>query len=145
MLDRFNPVGTTDDVSFFTRKVVIDAAKSPINRVTLDGIKGNTWEETVATLLERHADVSSYVKNDGLDFLIPYVHAGMKHDYKPDFIVRLRPRDARDETERECTTLAGRGGLLIPHLYLDTLHRNRDDDLASGPLLGTMFSGYDAA
>ena len=42
----------------------------------------------------------SYVKNDGLDFMIPYLHAGVQYDYKPDFLVRLEPRDADDETER---------------------------------------------
>lgn len=100
LFDRFDAVGTTDRVSFFTRKVVIDTEKSPVNRVTLDGIKGNTWEETVAYLLEQHREVISYVKNDGLEFMIPYLHAGVQYDYKPDFLVRLAPRDADDETER---------------------------------------------
>ncbi|MCB0989731.1 MAG: DEAD/DEAH box helicase family protein [Acidimicrobiales bacterium] len=100
VLDRFDSVGTTDHVSFMTRKVVIDTVKSPINRVTLDGIKGNSWEETVAHRLEKHPEVVSYVKNDGLDFMIPYLHAGVQYDYKPDFLLRLGPRDADDETER---------------------------------------------
>ncbi len=100
MLDRFDPVGTTDGVSFFTRKVVYETVKSPINRVTLDGIKGNSWEETVAILLERHPEVESYVKNDQLGFTIPYLHAGVQHDYVPDFIARLAARDAGDEIER---------------------------------------------
>lgn len=100
LLDRFDGEGSTDRVSFFTRKVVIDTEKSPVNRVTLDGVKGNTWEETVAYLLEEHDEVISYVKNDGLDFMIPYLHAGVQYDYKPDFLVRLAPRDAGDELER---------------------------------------------
>jgi type III restriction enzyme len=100
ILDRFDSVGTTDNVSFFTRKVVIDTVKSPINRVTLDGIKGNSWEETVAYLLEQHPEVESYVKNDGLDFMIPYLFAGVQYDYKPDFLVRLARQDPDDETER---------------------------------------------
>jgi type III restriction enzyme len=105
LLDRFDAVGSTDEVGFMTRKVVIETVKSPVNQVTLDGAKGNTWEETVALLLERHADVESYVKNDGLDFMIPYVHAGVPHDYKPDFLLRLTAVDpdaraAGDEIER---------------------------------------------
>lgn len=100
LLDPFAPAGTTDRVSFLTRKVVIDTEKSPVNRVTLDGVKGNTWEETVTYLLERHDEVVSYVKNDGLDFSIPYVHAGVEHDYQPDFLVRLAPREPADEAER---------------------------------------------
>jgi type III restriction enzyme len=99
ILDRFDAVGTTDHVAFMTRKVVVPTEKSPVNYVTLDGVKGNTWEETVALLLEQHPEVESYVKNDGLDFMIPYVHAGVGHEYKPDFIVKLRQRDG-DETER---------------------------------------------
>lgn len=91
MLRRFDPAGSTDDVSFATRKVVIEATKSHVNRVVLDGPKGNTWEEKMAGLLEDHRSVASYVKNDHLGFTIPYVHAGQGHDYRPDFLVRLVP------------------------------------------------------
>jgi len=94
LLDRFDAVGSTDEVGFMTRKVVVDTVKSPVNRVTLDGLKGNSWEETVALLLEKHPDVKAYVKNDGLDFMIPYVHAGVSRGYKPDFLVRLGALDA---------------------------------------------------
>lgn len=90
ILRRFDPEGSTDDVSFATRKVVIEATKSHVNRVVLDGPKGNSWEERMAGLLERHPLVSSYVKNDHLGFGIPYVHAGQTHEYRPDFLVRLQ-------------------------------------------------------
>ena len=90
ILRRFDPEGSTDDVSFDTRKVVIEATKSHVNRVVLDGPKGNSWEERMAGLLERHQLVTSYVKNDHLGFGIPYVHAGQTHEYRPDFLVRLR-------------------------------------------------------
>ncbi|MHB1523366.1 MAG: BPTD_3080 family restriction endonuclease [Candidatus Dormibacteria bacterium] len=90
LLRRFDPEGSTDDVSFATRKVVIEATKSHVNRVVLDGPKGNSWEERMAGLLERHPLVTSYVKNDHLGFGIPYVHAGQTHEYRPDFLVRLQ-------------------------------------------------------
>ena len=92
---RFDNSGSTDDVSFLTRKVVVETERSPVNYVVLDGIKGNTWEETVAGILENDTErVASYVKNDRLDFDIPYVHEGRSHRYVPDFIVRLvRPHD----------------------------------------------------
>jgi type III restriction enzyme len=90
ILRRFDPEGSTDDVSFATRKVVIEATKSHVNRVVLDGPKGNSWEERMAGLLERHPLVTSYVKNDHLGFGIPYVHAGQTHEYRPDFLVRLQ-------------------------------------------------------
>jgi len=86
---RFDPTGSTDGVSYITRKVAIEATKSPLNYVVLDGVKGNTWEETLAGLLEKHPNVAAYVKNERLGFEIPYVHAGNSHQYVPDFLVRL--------------------------------------------------------
>jgi len=34
-------------------------------------------------------EVLAYVKNQNLDFTIPYEHKGTEHAYVPDFIVRL--------------------------------------------------------
>ena len=95
LLRRFNPEGATDDVSFPTRKAVIEARKSHVSHVVLDGPKGNTWEEHLADLLESHQRVRSFVKNDHLGFVIPYVHKGKNHEYVPDFLARLatEPRD----------------------------------------------------
>jgi type III restriction enzyme len=112
MLSRFDPVGSTDDVCFATRKVVIEATKSHVNRVVLDGIKGNTWEERMAGLLEDHRRVASYVKNDHLGFSIPYVHAGQSHEYRPDFLVRLAP-EPDDDMERTLVIEVS-GGLKAP-------------------------------
>jgi type III restriction enzyme len=89
IIRRFDPEGSTDEVSFVTRKVVIEAIKSPVSHVVLDGVKGNTWEETIAGLLEADDRVAAYVKNDHLGFFIPYVWEGRAHDYLPDFLVRL--------------------------------------------------------
>jgi type III restriction enzyme len=86
---RFDGSGSTDDVSFLTRKAVIEATRSHVNLVVLDGPKGNTWEETVAGLLEDDKRVAAYVKNDHLGFEIPYVYEGRTHTYLPDFLVRL--------------------------------------------------------
>ena len=93
---RFDAEGSTDDVNFLTRKAVVEAKKSPVNLVVLDGVRGNTWEETVASLLEMNKNVHSYVKNDHLGFEIPYVHASSSHQYLPDFLVRLTKHDADD-------------------------------------------------
>jgi len=89
ILRRFDPEGSTDQVNFHTRKAAIATTKSPVSHVVLDGPKGNTWEETLAGLLEAHPKVASYVKNDHLGFAIPYVHEGRTHEYVPDFLVRL--------------------------------------------------------
>ena len=89
IIRRFDPEGSTEDVDFTTRKPTIEATKSHVNMVVLDGIKGNTWEEAMARTLEKHSDVRAYVKNDHLGFEIPYVTTGVPRMYVPDFLVRL--------------------------------------------------------
>jgi type III restriction enzyme len=91
LVRRFMPIGTTAEVDFATRKVVMDPPpiKSHVNHVVLDGPRGNSWEEEVAQILEGHSRVAAYVKNDHLGFEIPYVHEGRTHRYVPDFLVRL--------------------------------------------------------
>lgn len=92
ILRRFDPAGSTTDVRFITRKVVMDPppTKSHLNHVVLDGLRGNSWEEGLAKKLEADDRVKAYVKNERLGFTIPYVHEGRTHDYVPDFLVRLK-------------------------------------------------------
>ena len=47
IIRRFDSSGSTDDVHFVTRKVVMDPppVKSHLNHVVLDGLRGNSWEE----------------------------------------------------------------------------------------------------
>ncbi|MDQ0778389.1 type III restriction enzyme [Streptomyces aurantiacus] len=106
---RYAPEGSTDDVDFFTTKSVYEAEpdKSPVNYVVLDGIDGNTWEQILATLLDGNKHVDSYVKNDHLEFVIPYLYAGRTHRYLPDFIVRLKPRDEEDEVRHLIVEVSG--------------------------------------
>ncbi len=85
--------GSTDDVAFITRKAVIEATKSHVSHVVLDGVKGNTWEEIIALRCELHPQVAAYVKNDRLDFSIPYTWKGRSHRYVPDFLLRLVRED----------------------------------------------------
>jgi type III restriction enzyme len=100
IIHRFDPDGSTDEVRFLTRKVVMDPppTKSHLNHVVLDGVRGNSWEEGLAALLETHPDVAAYVKNERLGFEIPYVHEGCTHAYVPDFLVRLVTKP--DDVER---------------------------------------------
>lgn len=84
-------VGSTDDVDFMTRKAIVPTSKSHVNFVVLDGLKGNTWEEALAEILEREPRVDAYVKNDHLGLTIPYIYTGVRHDFIPDFLVRLKP------------------------------------------------------
>lgn len=91
IIRRFDSSGSTDDVHFVTRKVVMDPppTKSHVNQVVLDGLRGNSWEEGLAQALENDPRVKSYVKNERLGFTVPYVHEGRTHEYVPDFLARL--------------------------------------------------------
>jgi len=91
IIRRFDPDGSTEGVRFVTRKAVMHPPpdKSHLNHVVLDGVRGNSWEEALAEMLERDKRVHAYVKNERLGFSIPYVHEGRTHDYLPDFLVRL--------------------------------------------------------
>ena len=91
MLNRFEPEGSTDEVQFFTRKVVEPVTKSHVNFVVLDGKNGNTWERDLALLLDADPRVAAFVKNDHVGFEIPYLFAGVGHSYVPDFLVRPQP------------------------------------------------------
>jgi type III restriction enzyme len=92
---RFDGQGSTDEVSFLTRKVVVPVERSHLNYAVLDGGK-NTWEHIVSLELNRHPDVEAFVKNDHLDFEIPYVYEGRSHRYIPDFLARLTPEPGDD-------------------------------------------------
>jgi type III restriction enzyme len=96
VLRAYDPEGSTADVDFWTRKVVIPAEHSHVSHVVLDGPRGNSWEEKMADECERLVRQNvlvSYVKNDHLGFTIPYVYQGRSHNYVPDFLLRLTQRD----------------------------------------------------
>jgi len=85
LLRSFDQVGTTADVDFDTTKQTYDTRKSHVNRVTMD----SGWEAQLAEKLEHLPQVISYVKNDRLNFKIPYTLGFKERDYLPDFIARV--------------------------------------------------------
>jgi type III restriction enzyme len=72
-------------VEYMTRKEPYAVLKSHVNYVVPD----SQWERIAAYALDQHPCVESFVKNSGLGFAIPYLHAGQGHDYLPDFVVKL--------------------------------------------------------
>ena len=42
------------------------------------------WEQQAAYYLDRHDRVDAFVKNQGLNFAIPYLHNGQGHEYLPE-------------------------------------------------------------
>ncbi|GAB3999898.1 restriction endonuclease [Nocardioides marmoraquaticus] len=95
VLDPFAATGSTERVSFVTRKVALlaDQDRCEVSHVVLDGPTGNTWEQLLMAYAEQHRDVAAYAKNDRLGFEIPYVQQGKAHAYVPDFLLRLKQRD----------------------------------------------------
>lgn len=88
ILDPQEPVGTTASVDFDTRRPVYQTSpqKCHINFVPLDSYN---WEAKVTEALENMDEVVYYVKNDGLNFYIPYTLEGTGHNYMPDYIARV--------------------------------------------------------
>ncbi len=79
--------GSTADVDVWTTKEVREVNRSHLNYVVADTRR---WEESAAYYLDTNDKVEAFVKNQGLNFSIPYLHNGQAHDYVPDFIVRLK-------------------------------------------------------
>ena len=79
-------MGSTGEVLFRTVRPCHGTAKSHVSHV----VEHSKWEHTVAYHLERSPHVVSYVKNDHLDFVIPYELYGVRLNYLPDYLIRLR-------------------------------------------------------
>jgi len=79
--------GSTRYVAFDTAKTVFAtrADKCHVSHVAED----SGWESKLAQALESIDEVDSYVKNQGLQFTIPYSLNGEEKQYFPDFIVRI--------------------------------------------------------
>ena len=87
ILDPYNPSGSTRFVNFTTTKTVwaTDPGKCHVNYAVCD----SSWEAELARVLERHPRVLAYVKNQGLQFEVPYRDGAVPRRYIPDFIVQL--------------------------------------------------------
>lgn len=78
--------GSTDFIDFHTYKPTYAAQKCHINLLVADT---KTWEQSTGFALDTHPGVIRWVKNDHLDFDIPYRKEGVPARYIPDFIVVL--------------------------------------------------------
>jgi type III restriction enzyme len=87
ILDPYNPRGSSRFVNFTTSKDVrtSDPRKSQVNAVVCD----STWEAELARVIERNPHVLAYVKNQGLNFEVPYRDGATARRYLPDFVVRI--------------------------------------------------------
>ena len=88
ILDRYRPMGTTEQVDFTTTRPVVPTKLSHINLVVMD----SDWEKAAAEALDTCPLVDCFARNDHLGLVIPYEHLGGEHDYTPDFLVRLKSK-----------------------------------------------------
>ena len=88
ILQPWDQTGSTRGVDFDTTKSVFTTApdRCHVSHVVED----SGWEGKLAQTLEDMPEVVGYVKNQGLDFTIPYTINGAEKRYHPDFVVRMR-------------------------------------------------------
>lgn len=90
--ERLRGVGSTAEVDFYTKNEPYPVTKSHINAVVPDTKR---LEQSAAYRIDRHPQVSSFAKNAGMGFGIPYLHNSEMHDYVPDFLIRLQHDEKR--------------------------------------------------
>jgi type III restriction enzyme len=85
----YDTLGSTRYVDFDTTRptYLTRVDKCHVNYVVADT---KSWEQKMAQSLEDMDEVVCYVKNQGLNFAIPYTLEGEEKNYIPDFIVRIR-------------------------------------------------------
>ena len=83
----YDKTGSTRYVDFDTTKAVYQTRP---DKCQVSHVVGDTesWEQKMAQVLETMPEVVAYVKNQGLDFAIPYMLNGEQRNYWPDFLVR---------------------------------------------------------
>jgi len=96
VLDPYNPIGSTKNVSFNTSKTdrwetAVD--RCHINWVVLD----SDWEAEFCRVAEKHPKVKAYVKNHSLGLEVPYRYGSETRKYLPDFIVRVDDGQGEDD------------------------------------------------
>jgi type III restriction enzyme len=85
----YNKFGSSKYVGGNTSKDVYPTHKSHINYVVMD----SDWEGVCAKTLEEIDEVDTYVKNQFLGFVIPYVKDGTDRMYYTDFIARVKKKN----------------------------------------------------
>ena len=96
VLDPYNPVGSTAQVSFNTTKTSryeTDSRRCHVNWVVLD----SDWEAEFCRVAESHPGVKAYVKNHNLGLEAPYRYGSTMRTYIPDFIVLVDDGRGKDD------------------------------------------------
>ena len=106
ILSPYNPAGSTAHVHFSTSKEIYktDPRLCHINYAVCD----SGWEAEFCRVVESHSQVCAYVKNQGLDFAVPYRSGSEARRYIPDFIVLINDRNDKDDLLRLVAEIKGR-------------------------------------
>ncbi|MCX6360882.1 MAG: DEAD/DEAH box helicase family protein [Armatimonadetes bacterium] len=85
LLDPYNPEGSTNFVSFTTRKPTWETRhdRCHLNLAVID----SDWEAEFCRIAEAHPHVLAYVKNQNLGLEVPYTFRAQRRGYVPDFVV----------------------------------------------------------
>ncbi len=92
-------------MDFDTTKQVYptDPGKCHVSHVVAD----SGWEPKAAHSLEQMPEVFAYVKNQGLNFTIPYTKGGEEKKYIPDFIVLMDDGHGREDPLQVIVEITG--------------------------------------
>jgi type III restriction enzyme len=86
IFDKEAPIRSTAKmVTWYTSRPCEITKKSHISHAVFD----SRWEASESFELDRNKDVSSWVKNDHLGFMINYVYRGVIHKFYPDLLIKL--------------------------------------------------------
>jgi type III restriction enzyme len=80
------PIRSTEDMrTWWTSKPCHTGKRSHINFCVFD----STWEASESFIIDHHAGVEAWAKNDHLGFEIQYLFRGVRKKYRPDFLIKL--------------------------------------------------------
>ena len=87
ILDPYNPGGSSRYVHFVTSKPLFTTRpdRCHVDHVVCD----SEWEAEFARVAEAHPQVLAYVKNQGMQFEVPYRDGTQSRRYWPDYIFRI--------------------------------------------------------
>lgn len=87
MFDSERPIGSTREMrTWYTTHICEPTKHSQVSHVVVD----SGWEKYTADILEGHAQVAAWAKNDHLSFQILYLWGGSKRKFVPDFLIRYK-------------------------------------------------------
>jgi type III restriction enzyme len=88
VINSHKPYLSTSEVDYTTVRPVVPVEKSHLNAVAIDA---ESTERPAVEILDAHPLVECFTPNDrNVGLQIPYDYGDARHNYEPDFIIRLR-------------------------------------------------------